>query len=371
LVEYNGGIFVLDDKYYMDLALDMARTGIGYTSPNPCVGSVIVKDDQIIGTGAHLRAGLEHAEVVAIQMAGKNSIGSTLYVTLEPCNHYGKTPPCTKAIIESGISKVVVATLDPNPLMSGKGIKALEDAGITVEVGLLQEEANKLNQIFFHYISTNTPFITLKCGMSLDAKLATKTSQSKWITSGKSRLDAHIYRHTHDAILVGVNTIIADDPSLTYRGELKASKLIRIILDTHLKTPLEAKVVTDTSNPTWIIVGKQVTKEHIAKYSNVRVIQMQEECLDLIKLTKILGELQITSILVEGGYTVLTSFLELRLFNQIVVYVAPLLIGGKSAPGLFMGDGFNLSDALKLKYEQIKLLDNDLKLVLTKNISKE
>ncbi|HLX52645.1 MAG TPA: bifunctional diaminohydroxyphosphoribosylaminopyrimidine deaminase/5-amino-6-(5-phosphoribosylamino)uracil reductase RibD [Aquella sp.] len=360
---------MFDDKYYMNLALDLARTGIGYTSPNPCVGSVIVKNGQIIGTGAHLQAGLEHAEVAAIQMAGKNASGSTLYVTLEPCNHHGKTPPCTEAIINSGISRVIVATLDPNPLVSGKGIKALEDAGIAVEIGLLQEEADKLNDIFFHYISTRTPFITLKCGMSLDAKLATKNMESKWITNSSSRSDAHYYRHTHDAILVGINTILADNPSLTYRGELPSSgKLVRIILDTHLRTPLDAKIVTDKSHPTWIIIGNNVTPAQIAKYSNVKIIQMKDNHIDLVQLMKQLGELQITSILVEGGHTVLTSFLELGLFNQIVAYIAPLLIGGKSAPGLFMGEGFGkLSDALKLKYEHVQIIDNDLKLVLNKD----
>jgi len=367
MTHFNNGIFVFDEKYYMKLALDLARAGIGYTSPNPCVGSVIVKNGHVIGTGAHLKAGLEHAEVAAINMAGKNAIGSTLYVTLEPCNHHGKTPPCTEAIINSGITKVIVATLDPNPLVSGAGIKALENAGIVVEVGLLREEADKLNEIFFHYISTKTPFITLKCGMSLDAKLATKNLESKWITNSSSRLDAHHYRHTHDAILVGINTILADDPSLTDRSDLKSSGtlLVRIVLDTHLRTPIDAKVVTDKASPTWIVVGNQVTSEQMAKYNNVKFIQMKDKNIDLVQLMQHLGELQITSILVEGGYTVLTSFLELGLFNQMVVYIAPLLIGGKSAPALFMGDGFSkLSDVLKLKFEHVQMLDNDLKLIL-------
>lgn len=359
---------MLDDKYYMNLAIDLARTGIGYTSPNPCVGAVIVKNGQVIGTGAHLKAGLPHAEVIAMQMAGANAAGATLYVTLEPCNHHGKTPPCAEAIIKIGISKVIVASLDPNPLVSGKGLKALENAGIKVEIGLLQEEADKLNEIFFHYISTNTPFITLKCGMSLDAKLATKDFESQWITNNASRLDARYYRHTHDAILVGINTILADDPLLTYRGNLEhPSTLIRIILDTHLKTPLNAKVITDKTNPTWIVVGNQVTPEQISKYTDVKIIQMKDTQINLIKLIEQLGELHVTSLLVEGGYTILTSFLELQLFNQIVTYVAPLLIGGKSAPSIFMGNGASkLCDALKLKYAQVQMIGNDLKLVLTK-----
>jgi diaminohydroxyphosphoribosylaminopyrimidine deaminase/5-amino-6-(5-phosphoribosylamino)uracil reductase len=363
------GVFVFDKQYYMSLALDLARTGMGYTSPNPCVGAVIVKNGEIVGTGAHLKAGLEHAEIAALNMAGANADGATLYVTLEPCNHLGKTPPCTQAIIKSKIARVVVATLDPNPLVSGRGIKALEDAGIIVEIGLLKEEADALNQIFFHYITTKTPFITIKCGMSLDAKLATKNHISKWITNTNSRLNAHYYRHTHDAILVGVNTILTDNPSLTYRGDLKSTNsLVRIILDTHLRTPTDAKVITDKTNPTWIIVGSLVTKEQIAKYNGIKIIQMKDKHIDLNQLMLILGELQITSILVEGGYTVLTSFIEQSLFNQIVLYIAPLLIGGKSAPGLFMGKGFaELSNALKLKYEHMQMIDDNLKLVLTKD----
>lgn len=361
---------MFDEKYFMNLALDLARSRIGYTSPNPCVGAIIVKDGVVIGSGAHMQAGLEHAEIAALNTAGKKADGATLYVTLEPCNHHGKTPPCTDAIINSKIAKVVVATLDPNPLVSGSGIKALEQAGIKVDIGLLQEEANRLNLMFFHYITTKTPYITLKCGMSLDAKLATKNLESKWITGSNARLDAHSYRFSHDAILVGVNTILADDPSLTYRGEVKfgkAKNLTRIILDTNLKTPLSAKVITDNSNSTWIIVGNEVSSEQIAKYTTVKIIQMPDKNIDLKKLMLHLGKFEIISILVEGGYTVLTSFLELGLFNQIVAYVAPLLIGGKLAPSLFMGEGIsNLSDAIKLKYSNVQMINDDLKLVLTK-----
>lgn len=366
---------MFDDKYYMNMALDLAMSGIGYTSPNPCVGAVVVKDEQVIGTGAHLRAGLEHAEVIALNIAGKNAIGATLYVTLEPCNHHGRTPPCTEAIIKSGVKRVVIATLDPNPLVSGGGVKQLEHAGIKVEIGLLQDEATRLNKIFFHYITTNTPYITLKCGMSLDAKLATQYFESKWITNAKSRLDAHSYRHTHDAILVGVNTVLADNPALTYRGAAKLVKdknPIRIVLDTHLRTPLDAHIVTDKSSQTYIVVGCDISKEQIARYHMVQIIQMPDKHIDLSKLMHILSKLKISSVLVEGGYTVLTSFLELGLFNQIVTYIAPMLIGGKSAPSLFMGDGYaaRLNDALKLEYEHVQMIDNDLKLVLTKRGNK-
>lgn len=359
---------MFNDKYYMSLALDLAKSASGYTSPNPCVGAIIVKNDQIIATGVHVKAGSVHAEVDAINKTHQELEGADLYVTLEPCNHYGKTPPCTDLIIKSGIKRVIVATPDPNPLVSGRGILALKDAGLVVEVGCMQEEADKLNQVFFHYITTKTPFITLKCGMSIDAKLATKTMDSQWITSAAARLDAHNYRHEHDAILVGVNTILSDNPNLTYRGEPKLygpKQPVRIILDTYLRTPLDSKVITDGLSQTWIVVGKQVTKEQIAKYSGIKIIQMPDEKIDLRQLMHMLGQLHITSVFVEGGYTVLTSFMELGLFNQLITYIAPLLIGGTTAPSLFMGEGFaHLKDALKLTFAAVEKIDRDLKLIL-------
>lgn len=360
-----------NDKQHMLLALKLAKLGIGYTSPNPNVGAVVVKDGKVIGEGFHLKAGQAHAEIMALNMAGPNAAGATLYVTLEPCNHYGKTPPCTTAIINSQIARVVIATQDINPLVSGSGIQTLQEAGIKVEVGLLEEEAKNLNRVFFHYISTRTPFITLKCGMSLDAKLATKTLESKWITSEPARHDAHSYRHSHDAILVGINTILADNPSLTYRGSLTKThthkKLLRIILDTHLRTPLDAVIVTDNLSPTWIVVGSEVPGTKIAMYDKVKIIQMPDKYIDLVKLIQKLGQLEITSILVEGGPAVLTSFIELGLFNHIVTYVAPIIIGGVTAPSFFMGSGYErLSKGIRLKYEHSSMIGKDLKLVMSK-----
>lgn len=359
---------MFDAKYYMNVALDLARLGIGLTTPGPRVGAIIVRDGQIVGKGTYLAAGLEHAEILALNMAGTNAIGATLYVTLEPCNHHGKTPPCTAAIIKSGITQVIIASLDQNPLVSGSGVKALQKAGIAVEIGVLQEEADKLNRIFFHYITTRTPFITLKYAMSLDAKLVTQNPTTKWLTGENSRLDAHDnYRYTHDAIVVGINTILTDDPALTYRGNLNSHHVLtRIVLDTYLKTPLSAKIVTDTSSTSWIVVGNTVTKEQMANYPTLKIIQMPDEHIDLVKLMDILAQLQITSILVEGGATVLSSFLELGLFNQIVAYVAATLIGGPTHGLLADSCNNKPGGAIKLKYEQVQMLDNDLKLVLTK-----
>jgi len=359
---------MFDDKYYMELALKFARSRLGQTSPNPCVGAVVVKNNQILGCGTHLHAGGEHAEAIALKQAGDQAQGATLYITLEPCNHFGKTPPCTDAIINSKIKKVIVATKDVNPLVSGAGIKKLQDSGIIVEVGLLEHEAQQLNQMFFHYICHKTPYVTLKCGMSLDAKLATYTRESKWITSEGARLDAHKYRHTHDAILVGVNTVLADNPKLTTSLTSGNGKNpIRIILDTNLRTSLTSEIITDCVSPTWIVVGSNVTETKIAKYKNlgVEIIQMENPQIDLPQLLLMLGQRQITSVLVEGGNTVHTSFIQARLFNQVVLYVSPLLIGGINAPQFFAGDGFaKLKDAINLEYVNTELIDGNLKVVL-------
>lgn len=235
----------MDDLTFMQTALSLAKTIVEQTNPNPPVGAVIVKDGQTVGMGAHLKAGEAHAEVHALGMAGERTKGATLYVTLEPCSHFGRTPPCANLIIEKGVDRVVIATLDPNNKVTGKGVEKLRNSGIQVDVGILAKEAHTLNKQFFHYIRAQTPFVTLKSAMSLDGKIATVTGESRWITGEEARKDAHYYRHTHDAILVGVNTVLKDKPHLTTRLPLGGKNPIRIILDTHLHTPLEANVVTD------------------------------------------------------------------------------------------------------------------------------
>jgi diaminohydroxyphosphoribosylaminopyrimidine deaminase/5-amino-6-(5-phosphoribosylamino)uracil reductase len=230
----------MNDIYYMNLALNLAKGTLGQTSPNPVVGAVLVKENQIVGMGAHLKAGEAHAEVHAIQMAGIKAKGATLYVTLEPCSHFGKTPPCSDLVIRTGIKKVFVATTDPNPQVAGTGIERIRKAGIEVHLGLLQEEARELNKVFFYNIRTGLPFVTLKSAISLDGKTATVTGESKWITGEEARNDVHQYRHQHDAILVGVNTLIKDNPTLTTRLASGGKNPVRIILDTHLRTPKDA-----------------------------------------------------------------------------------------------------------------------------------
>jgi diaminohydroxyphosphoribosylaminopyrimidine deaminase / 5-amino-6-(5-phosphoribosylamino)uracil reductase len=358
---------MFDDKYFMELALRLAASTLGQTLPNPCVGAVVVKNNQILGYGAHLHAGCEHAEIIALRQAGDEAEDATLYVTLEPCNHFGKTPPCTAAIINSNVKKVVVATLDVNPQVSGSGIKKLQAAGIEVEVGLLEHDAKQLNQMFFHYIKNKAPYITLKCGVSLDAKLATSNGESRWITSLGARLDAHNYRHTHDAILVGVSTVLADNPKLTTRlPNGNGKNPIRVVLDTNLRTPLDSHILTEDGSRTWIVVGSQVDEIKIIKYKSlgVEIVQMPTPRIDLQQLMLILGQRQITSLLVEGGHTVHTSFIQAKLFNQVVLYISPLLIGGITAPQFFAGTGFvHLKDAINLEYVSTELIDGNLKII--------
>lgn len=356
----------MDDLYYMNFAIQLAQATLGQTAMNPSVGAVVVKNNHILGIGAHLAAGSLHAEIYALNMAGINSHGATLYVTLEPCAHHGKTPPCIDAIIDSHIKRVVIAVVDPNPLVAGKGIAKLKQAGIEVVVGVLAAEALLLNQVFFHNIQSQVPFITLKCAMSLDAKLATVTNESKWITNEKSRADAHIYRHQHDAILVGVNTIIADNPALTTRLKGGGKHPIRIILDTSLRTPLTSQIIIDKEVQTWIVVGNKIDLAKIQQYKayGIKIIQMDSVVIQINELLPRLFQLGITSILVEGGNKVHTSFLNAKLFNQLILYISPLLIGGAGAPTFFAGAGFNrLKDALALDLFSVEKVADDLKII--------
>lgn len=356
----------MTDQEYMRIALQLAEGTSGQTSPNPMVGAVVVKDGNIVGMGAHLRAGEEHAEVHALHMAGEKAKGATVYVTLEPCSHFGKTPPCCDLLLQKGVKRVVIATLDCNPLVSGNGKRRLEEAGIEVITGVLEAEAVLLNRYFFHYMKTKLPFVTIKTAMSLDGKTATVTGESKWITGEEARADVHQYRHTHDAILVGVNTVIADNPHLTTRIPNGGQNPIRVILDTHLRTPPSSHVITDSLAPTWIMVGRDVNKEKIASYEseNITIFQMKTKQIEIQDVLDLLGEKQILSLFVEGGQTVHANFLQTKYFNEIVTYISPKLIGGSNAPTLFGGNGFStLQDALSLKIQEMKQIGDDIKIV--------
>jgi diaminohydroxyphosphoribosylaminopyrimidine deaminase/5-amino-6-(5-phosphoribosylamino)uracil reductase len=360
-----GGIN-MNDVEYMKLALTLAKSVKGQTSPNPPVGSVVVKDGRIVGMGAHLKAGEAHAEVQALNMAGDKVKNVTVYVTLEPCSHFGKTPPCADLLIASNVKRVVVATTDPNPFVAGKGIEKLRKAGIEVDVGVLEQEANELYDMFFHYISTKTPYVTLKTAVTLDGKTASHTGSSKWITGEKAREDVHRYRHSHDAILVGVNTVVQDDPSLTTRLPSGGINPIRIVLDHHLRTPITSKLVNDKESETWIVVSSTVTAEQTEPYENknVTIIQMDESTITIQNLLKKLGERSITSLLVEGGSEVNGSFLKLNTFNRVICYIAPKLIGGKTAPGFIGGIGIDdMNAAAQLEFKTVEQLGEDIKIV--------
>lgn len=318
----------MTDEKMMRLALDLAKSAEGQTSPNPLVGAVCVKDGQIIGTGAHLKAGTPHAEVHALQMAGAAAEGADLYVTLEPCAHKGKTPPCANLIIEHKIRRVIIATTDPNPLVSGRGIELLERAGIEVTVGVLQQEAIYLNRAFFHFIKYGMPYVTLKAAATLDGRLATDSGDSKWISSESSRADVHALRHTHDAILVGVDTVLHDNPFLTTRLPHGGKNPIRIILDRQLRTPETANLVTDGAVET-IIFTRDTAEErpNLTACPTVSIEKIPASQPFLPEVLKRLAKRGIMTLFVEGGSRVHSSFIEEQLANELYLYVAPKLIG--------------------------------------------
>lgn len=353
---------------YMRLALQLAEIAKGQTSPNPMVGAVIVNRGEVVGFGAHLKAGEAHAEVHALSMAKGKAKGATLYVTLEPCSHHGRTPPCTEAIIEAGIKRVVIGVSDPNPQVKGRGIERLRQAGIQVDVGLLQEEARCLNQFFNHYIVHKRPFVTLKMATTLDGKIATRTGESQWITGEKARADGHRLRDEHDAILVGVNTVLKDNPRLTARIDgVPGRHPLRVILDSQLRTPLDAHVADTSEASTWIFTTTEAPLERreALEAKGIKVIPVSPgPRVDVEKTLTYLGQEGIASLLVEGGGKVNASFLEKRLVNRVVAYLAPKLIGGHQAPGAFDGEGIDrLSQSLQLSNMSVESLGDDIKVI--------
>ena len=365
LIKKGVHFFEMNDHAYMKMALSLAQATVGQTSPNPCVGAVVVKDGQLLGTGVHLKAGTPHAEVHAIDEAGFSAKGATMYITLEPCSHTGKTPPCTETIINSGIAKVLVATLDPNPLVAGSGVERLVKAGIEVEVGLCQEEATQINETFFHYIQTNVPFVTIKAGISLDGKIAATSGDSKWITSPESRRDVHERRHEHDGILVGINTILKDNPLLTTRLPRGGKNPIRIILDTYLNVPITANVVQDRSASTIIFTANHIDIKKKIEFERlgVTVISQERTTISIHEVLKTLGKMKMTSVLVEGGSGIHASFIEANMFQQIIAYISPKIIGGLEAFPFVGGDGSKfVKHGKPLRYTDVKQVGPDIKI---------
>ncbi len=355
------------DVEYMRRALALAELARGRTSPNPLVGAVVVQGGEIVGEGYHQAAGGAHAEVHAINRAGAAARGGTLYVTLEPCAHYGRTPPCTEAIIRAGISRVFAAHVDPNPEVGGKGIQKLEAAGLRVHVGLCEPEARRLNEIFIKYIRTNQPFVILKSAMSLDGKIATVSGESKWISSEASRLRGHEIRDEVDAILVGVNTLINDNPSLMTRLPGRDGKdPVRIIVDSECRAPLKARVFHPNSDAhTVIATTKRASKERLTRLEAIgaRVLAVEEKgnrvCLSSLMQT--LGCQGITSVLIEGGAEVNASALESGIVDKVMFFIAPKIIGGTDAPGPIGGEGIqHLAEAYKLRDMTVEPIDGDI-----------
>lgn len=352
---------VMNDEAYMRLALQMAESALGQTGINPVVGCVLVKEGRIVGMGAHLKRGHGHAEVLALQMAGEEAKGSTAYVTLEPCSHFGKTPPCSDRLIEAGVTRVVVAGTDPNPQVAGTGIAKLRAHGIDVSVGLLGEEASAMNEAFNKYIVTRMPFVTLKTASTLDGRIASKTGDSKWITSPASRVFVHTLRHRHQGIMVGVDTVIADDPRLSARGDVPAVQPVRIVADSRLRVPLGAEVLTEQDRqPTILLATAQAPAERRAALEarGITVLTCGDgPQVDLTLAMRQLGEREIGSILLEGGGKLSGAMLERRLLDKLVLMFAPKIIGGgQAAPMNITFEGFaKMDEAItldRLKVEQ-------------------
>ena len=350
---------------YMRQALKIAKYADGRTSPNPLVGAVVVKDNRIIGMGWHKKAGTEHAEIHALRQAGESAKGATIYVTLEPCSHYGRTPPCSQALIDAGIKRVVVAMTDPNPLVAGRGLDMLRKAGVEVIEDVLTDEAIRLNEVFLKWITTEMPFVVLKTAMTLDGKIATCTGKSQWITNAVSRQRVHELRDRYDSILVGIGTVLADNPSLTTRLENGQGKNpIRIIVDSKGRTPLDANVVSDGLAPTILAVTEQAPLEKIKAFKNKGIevlIVNQGEQVDLKQLMLELGKRKISSVFVEGGAEINYSLVKNQLVDKVYAFVAPKIIGGKTALTPVGGQGIaNLENALELENITTEVLQNDI-----------
>lgn len=354
----------MNDEYYMRLALGLARKGRGFVSPNPMVGAVIVKKGAIIGKGYHKYFGGNHAEINAIENAGGIVAGATLYVTLEPCSHEGKTPPCVNSIIEHKIARVVIGTTDSNPLVCLEGVNCLQKKGIDVKIGLLEKECRELNKIFFHYMETGMPFVTIKYAQTLDGRIATATGNSRWISSEASLKFAHRLRAEHDAILVGRKTVEMDNPELTVRL-VRGRNPLRVIVDSNLNISPKAKVIQNTSlAPTLIATIKKADDPRFKKISGLGVELVTVDAdkqgrVDLKKLFKLLGERKISSIMIEGGAQIITSILKKNLANRMVTVIAPKIIGkGIEAVGNL--NIRNLESAKKLSIQKILKRGDDI-----------
>jgi diaminohydroxyphosphoribosylaminopyrimidine deaminase/5-amino-6-(5-phosphoribosylamino)uracil reductase len=329
-----------EDEQWMRRVLRLAEKGRGRTSPNPMVGAVLVKRGKVVGEGYHVRAGADHAEVVALRQAGEKARGATLYLNLEPCTHYGKTPPCAPAVIESKVKRVVIGMKDPNPLVGGRGLESLKRAGIVAEVGVLEKECRQLNEVFCKYIVKREPFVILKAAATLDGKMATREGESKWISGEASRRFVHRMRDQVDGVLVGIGTVLKDDPQLTARIP-KGRDPYRVVLDSRLRIPEEARVIGRSPSQVIIATTTLAPGEKIEKLERrgvrILILDSKQGKVDLNHCLSKLGEMEITSLMVEGGSEVHGAFLDEGLINKILLFFSPKLMGDREAVGIFGG----------------------------------
>ena len=354
-----------EECYYMEIAIHLAKKGIGWVNPNPLVGAVIVKENKIIGQGYHTKFGELHAEREALKQCREDPKGATMYVTLEPCSHYGKTEPCTNAIIESGIKKVVIGTLDPNPKVAGKGISILKAHGIEIVTGVCKEQCLELNTIFFHYIQSKLPYVVMKYAMTMDGKIATYIGESKWITGEEARSRVQEDRNRYMGIMVGIGTVLQDDPMLTCRIP-NGKNPVRIICDTSLKIPMESRIVrTAKEVPTWIATcSNDVEKRKRLESLGCEVLSFKEGKngkVPLRKLMEVLGEREIDSILLEGGGALNWNALEEGIVHKVDTYIAPKIFGGVKSKTPVEGKGIAMpKEGIHLKQKKITVIGKDI-----------
>ena len=353
-----------NDAYWMKKALRIAEKGRGRTSPNPMVGALLLKGGKIVGKGYHAKAGMDHAEVVALRNAGEEAIGATLYLNLEPCTHYGKTPPCLPAVIEARVKRVVVGMEDPNPLVKGRGLEGLKKAGIKVEVGILEKECRRLNEDFCKYIKRKEPFVILKVAATLDGKIATREGDSKWVSGEMSRGLVHRLRDQVDGVVIGIGTVLRDDPLLTARIK-NGRDPYRIVLDSQLRIPEEAKVIGEFPWKTIIATTELGSKDKMARLKDrgvrVLVLDSQQGRVHLKPFLSQLGEMGMMSLMVEGGSQVNSSFLEEGLIDKVLLFFSPRLLGDKEALGIFGGARkVNLKETIPLDELRVKRVGEDI-----------
>jgi len=349
---------------YMKLALKLALKARGMTSPNPMVGALVVKNGRIIGRGYHKKAGMAHAEVIALEQAGEDARGASLYVTLEPCAHFGRTPPCVDRIIQSGIKEVIVGMVDPNPLNNGKGIQILKSRGIKVEAGFLEDELKAANAAFIKYVTRRMPLVTVKVAESLDGKIATRTGESKWITSDKSRDYSHRIRKNYDAVMVGVNTVRRDNPKLD--AWFSRRQPVKIVIDSQLSTPQDAEIFSGGSKVVIVTIaarpGQETENRRILSRKAV-ILEVKEKFgqINLEDMFKKLARMEITSVMVEGGGTLIGSLFDEGLVDNVLFFISPKIIGGKDALSSVMGKGVSrLESAVQLKNFKLRRFKEDI-----------